>query len=227
MKYILPISLLLILISAVLTACRTASAKSVKGASLEEYAIRALKQAREASDSGTFGVGGILMDLEGNVICEMHNRVIEGNRVNDPTAHGERQIVDWYLEHKEKNHLPEPDQCILITTLDPCVMCTGALAQVQFNRVIVIGLDDCAGINPNGTDECSALNGTECQTYVKEHFAYPEVKGTMSRKAFGADLSDLKLFSDTTLSSDTLKGCQEAFSLTAEAVRNKVSAVSV
>ena len=35
-----------------------------------------MKQAQEASGSGTFGVGGTLMDLDGNVICEMHNQVI-------------------------------------------------------------------------------------------------------------------------------------------------------
>lgn len=195
--------------------------------SLNEYAICAMDQAREAADSGTFGVGGVLMDLDGNIICKMHNQVIKGNRINDPTAHGERQIVDWYLANKEKEKLPEPENCILITTLDPCVMCTGALAQVQFNTVIVVALDDYAGINWTGTDECSALDGTESQAYVKEHFAYPQVTGKLSREAFGKDLSKLDLFSDFTISSETLKGCQEAFSLTADDVRNKVSSASV
>lgn len=214
----------ILVLGTMLTACgKTYGNKK----SLNEYAVRAMKQAQEASDSGTFGVGGILMDLDGNIICEMHNRVITGSRINDPTAHGERQIVDWYLDNKEKEHLPEPEECILITTLDPCVMCTGALAQVQFNKVIVVALDDYAGINWEGSADCHALDGTDCQKYVKEHFAYPEVTGEMSRKAFGADLSDLKLFSDVSVTSETLKGCQDAFGLTADAVRDKVSSSAV
>ena len=194
---------------------------------LNEYAVRAMNQAQEASDSGTFGVGGILLDLDGNVICEMHNQVIKGTRINDPTAHGERQIVDWYLANKEKEKLPEPENCILITTLDPCVMCTGALAQARFHKVIVVALDDYAGINWKGTAECTALEGTDSQKYVQEHFAYPEVTGGMAREAFGAPLSDLELFSDITIPSETLKGCQEAFSLTADDVRSKVSSATV
>lgn len=106
-------------------------------------------------------------------------------------------------------------------------MCTGALAQIQFNKVIVIAIDDYAGINWKGDSECAALEGTDCQEYVREHLVYPEVTGKSARKAFGADLSDLKLFSDCTVSSETLKGCLEAFSLTADDVRNKVSAASV
>ncbi len=195
--------------------------------SLNEYAVRAMIQAQEASGSGTFGVGGLLMDMEGNILCEMHNQVIKGTRVNDPTAHGERQIVDWYFENKEKCGLPEPEQCVLITSLDPCVMCTCALAQAGFDRVIVVALDDYAGINWKGNDDCSALEGTECQKYVKEHFAYPEITGSQSRAAFGADLTDLDLFADCMLTTETLTGCLEAFSLTADAVREKVSSAAV
>lgn len=216
--------ILIFILGVVLTSCGKKTENKIR---LNDYAVRALNQAREASDSGTFGVGGILMDLKGNVICEMHNKVIDGNRTNDPTAHGERQIVDWYFANKEKNNLPEPENCVLITTLDPCVMCTGALVQAQFNRVIVVALDDYAGINWQCTAECAALAGTDCQMYVKEHFAYPEVTGSMSRKAFGAGLSDLNMFSDITISSETLNGCVEAFSLAVDDVRSKVASNTV
>lgn len=216
--------ILMFILGAILASCGKKSANKIR---LDDYAVRALNQAREASDSGTFGVGGVLMDLKGNVICEMHNKVIDGNRTNDPTAHGERQIVDWYFANKEKNNLPEPENCILITTFDPCVMCTGALVQAQFNRVIVVALDDYTGINWQGTDECAALAGTDCQMYVREHFAYPAVTGDMSRKAFGADLASLNLFSDITISSETLKGCQEGISLTADKVRSKMASNTV
>jgi len=214
----------LIIIAIVLTACNNVTTNKK---SLNEYATLAMNQAKVASDSGTFGVGGILLDLDGNIICQMHNQVIKGSRINDPTAHGERQIVDWYLENKEKENLPEPKDCILITSLDPCVMCTGALAQVGFNKVIVLALDDYAGINWQGNNDCPALEGLECQEYVHEHFVYPEVTGQQSRKAYGASLLDITTFSDITVTSDVLNGCLDAFNLSADEVRNKVSAVSI
>lgn len=225
-KYLMMMYLILIFVlGAVLTACGKNN-KNNK-ISLNEYATYAMEQAKEASNLGTFGVGGILLDLDGNIICKMHNQVIKGSRTNDPTAHGERQIVDWYFENKEKEKLPEPENCILITTLDPCVMCTGALVQAGFNTVIVVALDDFAGINWEGNNECKALEGTDSQAYVREHFAYPQVVGDLSREAFGKDLSKLNVFSDITISSETLKGCEEAFSFTANDVRNKVSQASV
>lgn len=182
-------------------------------ADLDEYVKLAMKQALEAAESGTYGVGGILMDMDGKVLCEMHNQVIKESRINDPTAHGERQIVDWYFENKEKLKLPEPADCILITTLDPCVMCTGALAQAGFGRVIVIAMDHYAGINWKGSDECAALDGTDCREYVREHFAYPAVTGEEAREAFGADLSGLKPFADCTVTTETFRGCRDAFRL--------------
>ena len=62
---------------------------------------------------------------------------------------------------------------------------------------------------------------------MREHFAYPEVTGELAREAFGADLSDVGTFSDVTVTSETLKGCQDAFNLSADAVRSKVGASSV
>lgn len=194
---------------------------------LNDYAIIAMNQAREASESGTFGVGGILIDLNGNIICKSQSRVINGHRINDPTAHVERQIIDWYFVNKEKLKLPEPENCIMITTLDPCVMCTGALAQVQFNRVIAVAPDKFAGINWKGNDECSALDGTELRTYVKEHYAYPEITGRLSRKRFGSNLANLNVFSDNTITSETLENCLNAYILTSYNIRNKVSSFMV
>lgn len=194
---------------------------------LDAYAILAMQQAQAASAAGTFGTGAVLMDTEGHILCKARSRVIRGSRVNDPTAHCERQLVDWYLNHKEADSLPAPENCILIASLDPCVMCTGALAEARFGKVIVISPDDYAGINWEGTDACRALDGLDFQAYVKAHYAYPAVRGSLSRAAYGADLSDIALFSESTVSSETLRGCRETFLLTADAMREKVSAAAV
>lgn len=43
---------------------------------------------------GTFSVGGILLDKAGNLIHKMHNNIINNNILSDPSAHGERQLID-------------------------------------------------------------------------------------------------------------------------------------
>ena len=183
------------------------------GRSLDAFANRALRLAQEAAKAGSYGVGALLMDLDGNILYEKTNRVVRNSRIYDPTAHSERQIVDWYLANKEKENLPEPAECILITTLDPCLMCTGALAQAGFGTVIVIALDPHAGINSRGNYECTALAGTACRNYVTKHFAYPLITGARHREAFGADLSRLKLFTDDTITTETYLACGDAFTL--------------
>jgi len=64
----------------------------------------------------------------------------------DPTAHGERQLVYWYYENRVAMNLPEPSQLTVVTSLDPCAMCTGTLLSAGFN-VGVVAIDDWAGIN--------------------------------------------------------------------------------
>jgi len=67
---------------------------------------------------------------------------------HDPTAHGERQLVDWYYENVAALNLPTPGQLTIVTTLDPCAMCAGALLTAGFN-VAVSAIDTYAGVNYN------------------------------------------------------------------------------
>ncbi|NER99436.1 MAG: nucleoside deaminase, partial [Symploca sp. SIO1B1] len=119
----------------------------------DEAASIVLNQAMQAAAQGTFAVGGAIIDnATGKVIHKMHNNVLKkldttGQAFTyDPTAHGERQLVYWYYENKAKLNLPEPEQLTIVTTLDPCAMCTGTLLTAGFN-VGVIAMDDFAGIN--------------------------------------------------------------------------------
>src|SRR5207302_1984791 len=121
-----------------------------------EQAVRiAAGKSIEASLQNTFAVGGVLVDnRRGTVFCALHNNVLEsyeGSKLfllHDPTAHGERQIVDWYFKNRKRLRLPDPKQLTVVTTLDPCAMCAGALLAAGFN-VGVSGADDYAGINYN------------------------------------------------------------------------------
>jgi len=119
----------------------------------------AASQALLASQQATFAVGGcIIENATGKVLVALHNRVLEtapgsqaypAFRLRDPTAHGERQLVDWYFENRQQLALPPTRELTVVTTLDPCAMCAGALLMAGFN-VAVSALDTFAGINHNG-----------------------------------------------------------------------------
>lgn len=118
----------------------------------------ALSRAQAANASGTFGVGGaIIENSSGRMIFALSNHVLETLKpavqitpgeayTYDPTAHGERQLVYWYYENRVAMNLPEPSQLTVVTSLDPCAMCTGTLLSAGFN-VGVVAIDDWAGIN--------------------------------------------------------------------------------
>ena len=107
----------------------------------------AASEAIAAKTQGTFGVGALMLDQHGNVLQSLHSNVIKHGLVFDPTAHGERQLIDWYFAERAKGRkLPEPQDVTLVTSLDPCAMCSGAILASGFN-VVVAAYDRDAGIN--------------------------------------------------------------------------------
>ena len=100
---------------------------------------RALALAAAAAGAGDVPVGAVVTDASGAVIGEGQNlREV----THDPTAHAEvvalRQAASavgaWNLEG-----------CTLIVTLEPCVMCAGAVLQSRVSRVVFGAWDDKAG----------------------------------------------------------------------------------
>ena len=98
----------------------------------------ALEQARAAARHGDVPVGAVVVH-EGRVIARAHNeRELRG----DPTAHAEvlalRAAADavggWRL-----------DGCTLYVTLEPCVMCAGAMQQSRIDRVVFGAADPKGG----------------------------------------------------------------------------------
>jgi tRNA(adenine34) deaminase len=85
----------------------------------------------EAADSGEdVPVGALLLSADGVVIARGHN---EREADHDPTAHAEIVAIrraaadrqDWRLE-----------DCTLVVTLEPCVMCAGAIVAARIGRVV-------------------------------------------------------------------------------------------
>jgi len=104
-----------------------------------EGMLRALALAEEAAASGEVPVGAVVLDASGRVIAEGRNL---REQTHDPTGHAEivalraaaAAIGSWNLE----DHT-------LVVTLEPCLMCAGAILQSRIGRVVFGAWDEKAG----------------------------------------------------------------------------------
>jgi tRNA(adenine34) deaminase len=96
----------------------------------DEDAMRvALDEARAAAQRGDVPVGAVVLH-KGEIIARRHN---EREVANDPTAHAEvlalrdasQKLGSWRL-----------DECTLVVTLEPCVMCAGAAQSSRIGRLV-------------------------------------------------------------------------------------------
>jgi tRNA(Arg) A34 adenosine deaminase TadA len=173
-------------------------------------------EAIAAKTQGTFGVGGVMLDGFGNVLQAVHNQVVRDGLIWDPTAHGERQLVDWYYAERVKGRaLPPPHEITIVTSLDPCCMCAGAILAAGFN-VVVAANDAKAGINHDGSGAFPALPAP-LRARARETFAYPAVLGTSSY-ARGATGTPPPFFIGKTIAEPTQALCSLVFEATTESV---------
>ena len=100
---------------------------------------RALQLAAEAARAEEIPVGAVVLDPDGRIIAEGRNTREE---THDPTGHAEIEALrraaasvgSWNLQ----GHT-------LVVTLEPCVMCAGAILQARIARVVFGAWDDKAG----------------------------------------------------------------------------------
>lgn len=96
----------------------------------EFYMHRALEQAQRAFDRGEVPVGAVVVDAAGEVIGSGYNCPVSGQ---DPTAHAEVQALRHAAQVSGNYRL---DGCSLFVTLEPCLMCTGAIIHARVQRVV-------------------------------------------------------------------------------------------
>jgi tRNA(adenine34) deaminase len=101
--------------------------------------LEALADARLALDSGDVPVAAIVIDANGNRIGHGRN---ERELTNDPTAHAEVLAIREAAESRGTWHLTD---VTLVVTLEPCVMCAGAILNSRIPRVIFGAWDEKAG----------------------------------------------------------------------------------
>ena len=100
----------------------------------EKYMKVALAEAQKAFDSGEVPVGAVVM-MNDQVIGRGHNQV---ELLNDCTAHAEIIALTAAFNFLGSKYLPE---ATLYVTLEPCLMCSGALYWSKIGR-IVYGAED-------------------------------------------------------------------------------------
>jgi len=100
----------------------------------EYFMLQALKEAQKAYEAGEVPVGAIVVVNE-KIIARGHNQV---ERLNDATAHAEMIALTSAFNYVGAKYLPE---ATLYVTVEPCLMCSGALFWGKLDRV-VWGADD-------------------------------------------------------------------------------------
>jgi cytosine deaminase len=180
----------------------------------------AASEAIAAKTQGTFGVGGLMLDQHGNVLQSLHNNVIKQGLIFDPTAHGERQLIDWYYAERAKGReLPAPEDITIVTSLDPCCMCSGAILAGGFN-VVVSAPDKNAGINFDQAASFDALPAS-LRAQAGASFAYPAVLGSSQYSRSGSGAAPKSFFIGKTIAEPTQALCSLVFEATSAEVMEK------
>jgi tRNA(adenine34) deaminase len=94
----------------------------------------ALKEAEKAFESGEVPVGAVVV-CNNKIIARAHNQT---ERLTDTTAHAEMLAITAASNYLGSKYLNE---CTLYVTLEPCVMCAGALHWAQLQK-LVFGASD-------------------------------------------------------------------------------------
>ena len=137
----------------------------------DEYYMReAIKEAQIAFAKDEVPVGAVV--VAGNqIIARAHNLT---ETLNDVTAHAEMQAITSAASYLGGKYLKE---CTLYVTLEPCLMCAGALYWAQITRIVYGATDVKRGFTLNPSlplhPTTSVTNGileTECAAMITDFF---------------------------------------------------------
>ena len=135
-----------------------------------EYFIRkALEEAHKASEKGEVPVGVVIV-IDNKIIARAHNLT---KTLNDVTAHAEILAITSASNFLNGKYLKD---CTMYVTLEPCVMCAGALYWSQIKQLVFCAFDFKRGYSQYGnllhpkTKVISGICETESLTLLKEFF---------------------------------------------------------
>lgn len=130
----------------------------------------ALNEAIDAFEEDEVPVGAVVV-LNETVIARGHNLT---EKLNDATAHAEMMAITAAANHLGAKYLKN---CTLYVTLEPCVMCAGAIAHSQLLRVVYGASDPKKGytcfnsaILPKTVEVSGGVMQEECSALLKNYF---------------------------------------------------------
>lgn len=138
----------------------------------DEYFMReALKEAQKAFDADEVPVGAVVV-ANNKIIARAHNYT---ERLNDVTAHAEMQVITAAANAVGGKYL---NDCVLYVTLEPCVMCAGALHWSHITKIVYGASDEKKGytkinqilLHPK-TEVVTGILEQECSSIIKDFFA--------------------------------------------------------
>lgn len=104
----------------------------------EEYMRKALYEAQQAFDADEIPIGAVIVCRD-RIISRAHNLT---EMLHDVTAHAEMQSITSGANLLGGKYLRE---CTIYVTVEPCVMCAGALAWAQVSRIVYGAADEKRG----------------------------------------------------------------------------------
>lgn len=129
----------------------------------------ALSEAETALEKEEVPIGCVVVS-NNRVIARAHNLT---ETLNDVTAHAEMQAITSAANFLGGKYLKD---CTLYVTLEPCVMCSGALSWAQISKVVIGARDEQRGfinkklsLHPK-TEIVTGIMENECSSIVKEFF---------------------------------------------------------
>ena len=101
---------------------------------------QALTEARAAAEEGEVPVGAVIV-CDNRIIARAHNQT---ERLNDVTAHAEMLAITAATEALGAKYL---QKCSLYVTVEPCVMCAGAIGWAQISEIVYGTSDEKRGFS--------------------------------------------------------------------------------
>ena len=130
----------------------------------------AIAEAKVAEAAGEVPIGAVIV-CNGRIIARAHNLT---ETLTDVTAHAEMQAITSAVANLGGKYLTD---CTLYVTIEPCLMCAGALAWSQIKRIVYGADDDKRGFHTYcqspfhpKTTITKGILAEECATLVKEFF---------------------------------------------------------
>ena len=136
----------------------------------EKYMRMALREAEAAKQADEVPIGAVIV-CHGRVIARGHNLT---ETLTDVTAHAEMQALTAAAATLGGKYLTD---CTLYVTVEPCLMCAGALGWSQISRIVYGATDDkrgyhiyCANPFHRKTQVTSGVLAEECAALITDFF---------------------------------------------------------